>query len=303
MRRRLPPLNALRSFEAAARHESFTRAADELSVTQGAVSQQVKALEAHLGLKLFNRERRRLAITGAGRDYLGVVRDALDRLALGTERLLQRQDAGSITVSTTPDFAAKWLVHRLGRFHGAHPEISLTISATAHQVDFVQEDVDVAIRRGNGQWPGLHAERLAAEWLFPVCSPNLLRDGRIAEPTDLLKSPIFHADDREAWERWLDTAGLPPALLASGPVLNSSALVLDAAVDGHGVALARSILAARDLIAGRLVRPFDGALELRRNYWIVCPKAVAAVPKIATFRTWVLAEAATDAEALRGLGL
>lgn len=303
MRRRLPPLNALRSFEAAARHESFTRAADELSVTQGAVSQQVKALEAHLGLKLFNRERQRLAITGAGQEYLGVVRDALDRLSLGTERLLQRQNTGSIAVSTTSDFAAKWLVHRLGRFHGTHPEISLTISVAAHQVDFVQDEADIAIRRGHGQWPGLHAERLATERLFAVCSPSLLRDSRIVEPVDLLKFPIFHADDREAWKRWLEAAGLSPARLASGPVLNSSALVIDAAVDGHGVALARSILAARDLISGRLVRPFEASLELRRSYWIVCPKATAALPKIETFRSWVLAEAAEDARALAALGV
>ena len=140
MLRRLPPLNALKAFEAAARHESFTRAAEELCVTQGAVSHQVKALEAELGIKLFNRERQRLVITGAGRDYLTVVRDALDRIAVGTERLMQRQSSGVLTVSTSPDFAAKWLVHRLGRFSESHPEIDLRISATMHHVDFARED-------------------------------------------------------------------------------------------------------------------------------------------------------------------
>src|SRR5215467_6587348 len=136
MPRRLPALNALRSFEAAARHESFTRAAEELCVTQGAVSHQVKALEAELGLKLFSREQQRLVITDAGRQYLAVVRDALDRIADGTERLLQRESSGVLTVSTSPDFAAKWLVHRLGRFAEAHPEIDLRVSATMHHVDF-----------------------------------------------------------------------------------------------------------------------------------------------------------------------
>src|SRR5712664_2034187 len=155
MARRLPPLNGLKAFEAAARSESFTRAAVELNVTQGAVSHQVKALEETLGLKLFNRERQRLIITEAGREYLAVVRDALDRIALGTDRLVQRQSSGVLTVSTSPDFAAKWLVTRLGGFAESHPEINLRVSATTHHVDFAREDVDLAIRHGDGNWAGL----------------------------------------------------------------------------------------------------------------------------------------------------
>jgi LysR family glycine cleavage system transcriptional activator len=174
MPRRLPPLNTLKFFEAAARHESFTRAAQELSVTQGAVSHQVKELEAQLGLKLFNRERQRLVITKAGRDYLAVIRDALDRIAIGTERLLQRQASGALTVSTSPDFAAKWLVHRLARFSEAHPGIDLLISAAMHHVDFAREDVDLAVRHGDGSWPGLDATRLCAEELFPFVAPSCL---------------------------------------------------------------------------------------------------------------------------------
>ena len=173
MPRRLPQLSALRAFEAAARHVSFTRAAEELSVTQGAVSHQVKALELELGIKFFNRERQRLSITQAGREYLAVVRDALDRIANGTERLVQRQSSGMLTVSTSPDFAAKWLVHRLGRFAEVHPEIDLRVSATMHHVDFASEDVDIAVRHGDGHWPGLHVTRLCSEHLFAVCSPTL----------------------------------------------------------------------------------------------------------------------------------
>src|SRR3954466_6980613 len=165
MRPRLPPLNAVKVFEAAARHESFTRAAEELCVTQGPVSHQVKALEAELAVKLFNRERQRLIITEAGRDYLAVVRDALDRIAIGTERVLQRQNAGVLTVSTSPDFAAKWLVHRLGHFAEAHPGIDLRVSATMHHIDFVREEVDVAVRHGDGNWAGLDATRLCTERL------------------------------------------------------------------------------------------------------------------------------------------
>src|SRR5437667_11762709 len=172
MRPRLPPLNALKAFEAAARHESFTRAAEELCVTQGAVSHQVKALEVELAIKLFNRERQRLIITEAGKDYLTVVRDALDRIAAGTERLLQRQNSGVLTVSTSPDFAAKWLVYRLGRFAEAHPGIDLRVSATMHHIDFVREEVDVAVRHGGGNWGGLDAVRLWTEQRLPVCSPK-----------------------------------------------------------------------------------------------------------------------------------
>src|SRR5713226_2821409 len=174
MPRRLPPLNALKAFEAAARHESFTRAAEELCVTQGAVSHQVKALEAELGLKLFNRERQRLVITEAGRVYLAVVRDAFDRIADGTQRLLQRQSGGALTISTSPNFAAKWLVHRLGRFAEVHPEIDLRVSASPHHVDFAREDIDLAIRHGDGAASGLDVTRLCAEELFPVCSPKLV---------------------------------------------------------------------------------------------------------------------------------
>ena len=299
LRRSLPPLNALRSFEAAARHQSFTRAADELCVTQGAVSHQVKALEAELGLKLFNRERQGLAITDAGHDYLAVVRDAFDRIALGTDRLLQRLHSGVITVSTSPDFAAKWLVSRLGRFTEAYPEIELKVSAAMHHVDFAREDVDLAIRHGAGNWVGLDAANLCSEELFPVCSPALLHSRRgIHSPEDVLQFPLLHLDDRRDWSRWLEAAGASGEGLLHGPILNHASMLIDAAIDGQGIALARTALAAADLINGRLVRPFQTALPLKNTYWIVCPKATSALPKIAAFRDWLLAQAAADAQRL-----
>ena len=303
MVRRLPPLNALRAFEAAARHESFTRAAEELCVTQGAVSHQVKALEAELGIKLFNRERQRLVITGAGRDYLAVVRDALDRIAVGTERLVQRQSSGVLTVSTSPDFAAKWLVHRLGGFAEAHPEIDLRISATMHHVDFAREDVDLAVRHGDGNWPGHDVTRLCPEQLFAVCSPTLVAGRhRLAKPSDVMKFPLLHLDDRKAWSKWLEAAGIAHAESSQGPVMNRASMVLDAAVDGQGIALGRTTLAAWDLISGRLVRPFNDAMRLSKTYWIVCPKATSALPKIVIFRDWLLGEAAQDNRHLQKLG-
>ncbi len=301
MARRLPPLNGLKAFEAAARSESFTRAAEELNVTQGAVSHQVKALEDTLGLKLFHRERQRLILTEAGRDYLAVVRDALDRIAVGTERLLQRQEGGVLTVSTSPDFAAKWLVNRLSHFAEQHPDVNLRVSATTHYVDFAGEDVDVAIRHGDGNWPGLHVERLYSERLFPVCSPKLVAGrNRITKAADLLKFPLLRLEDAKNWTRLFEAAGLK-ATVGPGPVLNRASILIDAAIDGQGIALARTALAARDLIDGRLVRPIDVSLRMAKTYWIVCPKAASNVPKIVTFRNWVLAEAAEDARRLKTL--
>jgi LysR family transcriptional regulator, glycine cleavage system transcriptional activator len=302
MLRRLPPLNALKAFEAAARHESFTRAAEELCVTQGAVSHQVKALEAELGIKLFIRERQRLIITEAGRQYLAVLRDALDRIAVGTERLIQRQSTGVLTVSTSPDFAAKWLVHRLGRFAEAHSEIDLRVSATLHHVDFAREDVDLAVRHGDGSWPGLDAVRLCSEELFAVCSPKLLSGRRrMKNPSDVLKFPLLHLDDHKTWSKWLAAAGVVNAQFSQGLVLNRASMVIDAAVDGQGVALARTTLAAWDLINGRLVRPFAETLRISKTYWIVCPKATSTLPKITTFRDWLLAQAADDARRIIAL--
>ena len=303
MRRRLPSLNALKAFEAAARHESFTKAAQELFVTQGAVSQQVKALEDDLGLRLFRRERQRLIITEAGRSYLEVVRDAFDRLGAGTERLLQRQKSGALTITTSPDFAAKWLVHRLGRFSEAHPEIDLRVSASIQHVDFAREDFDLAIRHGEGQWPGLDVTRLCTEELFPVCSPKLL-SGRAAlrSPRDVKHHRLLYTNSTDGWTKWLAKAGIVGTDLKAGTLFNQSSMAIDAAVDGQGIALARSALAARDLISGRLVRPFREALEAPYAYWIVCPKSAADLPKISLFRNWLLQEAKEDVRSVAKLG-
>jgi LysR family glycine cleavage system transcriptional activator len=302
MPRRLPSLNALKAFEAAARHESFTRAAEELCVTQGAVSHQVKALEGELGMKLFQRTRRRLLLSAVGRDYLDVVRDAFDRLDAGTQRLQRRERSGVLTVSTSPNFAAKWLVHRLGAFAAAHPGIDLRVGATLEHVDFVRDAVDLAIRHGEGDWPGLHVTRLCAEELFPVCSARLVREGpRLRRPADLARATLLRQDRNDAWGQWLAAAGVDGIDLARGPAFNQASLAIDAAVDGQGVALARTALAIRDLLSGRLVRPFAQTLPASFAYYVVCPRAVAAQPKVAAFRDWLLAEAAADTSRLDAL--
>src|SRR3954449_3244179 len=302
MRRSLPPLNALRSFDAAARHQSFTRAAEELCVTQGAVSHQVKALEIQLGLQLFKRARNGLLITDAGRDYLAVVRDVFDRLELATDSLLQRQRSGTLTVSTSPDFAAKWLVSRLGRFAEAYPEIDLKLAALMHRVDFAREDVDLAIRHGDGQWPELDAVSLTAEELFPVCSPSLMASrGGLHNPEDVLRFSLLHLDDRRDWGRWLEAAGAPGESLLQGPILKYARRPIHGWNEGERVGLARTVLAASDLAAGRLVRQFQAAIPLRNTYWIVCPKATRALPKIVAFRDWLFDEVAADRQRLASI--
>jgi LysR family glycine cleavage system transcriptional activator len=299
--RRLPPLNAVRAFEAAARHLSFTRAAEELAVTQGAVSHQVKALEAQLGLRLFHRLHQRLELTDAGAGYLPVVREAFDRLAAGTEQLVARERSNRLTVSVSPNFAAKWLVHRLGRFVLDHPEIDLRISASLHHVDFASEDVDMAVRHGDGRWPDLQVTRLCREELFPVCSPRLT--GGVPPPrdvADLRHHTLLHLDDRRDWTKWLEAAGVEGLDLTRGVVFNQASMAIDAAVDGQGIALARTALAASDLLVGRLVRPLPLALPVGYAYYIVCPKATAERPKIALMRDWLLTEATLDVARLAG---
>lgn len=299
MRRRLPSLNALRAFEAAARQESLTKAANELCVTQGAVSQQVKGLEAELGVRLFRRERQRLVITDAGRTYLEVIRDAFDRLAMGTEHLLQRQKSGTLTITTSPNFAAKWLVHRLRRFSEAHPGIDLRVSASIQHVDFAREDIDLAIRHGDGQWPGMHVTQLCTEELFPVCSPRLL-SGRSAfrSVRDIKHHTLLHTNNTNDWANLLKRINVDGIDLERGIVFNQASMAIDAAVNGQGIALARTALASWDLISGRLVRPFLQTLEAPYAFWIVCPKSMADLPKIATFRDWLLQEAAEDARGI-----
>ncbi|MGQ0677880.1 MAG: transcriptional regulator GcvA [Rhodospirillales bacterium] len=288
----LPPLNALRAFEASARHLSFTRAAAELNVTQAAVSHQIKALEARLGIPLFKRLNRALLLTDAGQAYVPAVREAFEGIMRATDQLLRRDRGGVLTVSVLPSFAAKWLVPRLGRFREAHPEIDVRISTDHHITDFAREDVDMAVRYGQGDYPGLHTVRLMTEDVFPVCSPALLK-GRhpLLQPGDLRHHTLLHDDFRVDWRIWLLAAGVKDMDPDRGPAFTDSSMVVQAAVEGQGVALARSVLAASDLAAGRLVRPFDVSMPARWAYYAVCPLATRDNPKIKAFRDWLMAEA------------
>ena len=295
--RRLPPLNALRAFEAAARHLSFTRAASELHVTQTAISHQIRALEERLGVRLFRRLPRGLLLTEEAQRYLPPIRDAFDQIALATERLTAVGGSATLTVSVLPSFATKWLVPRLGRFRAAHPDLDLRISASSQLVDFARDDVDVGIRMGRGTYPGLRVERLFGESLVPVCSPQLLEGAQpLRRPEDLRHHLLLHDEDYAGWELWLGLAGVEGVDARRGPIFTDSGMVVQAAAEGQGVALARRLLAAGDLAAGRLIQPFDVSIPHDLAYYLVCPEATAEQPKIAAFRGWLMAEAASGGD-------
>ena len=297
MARRLPPLNSLRAFEAAARHLSFSEAAEELHVTPAAISHQIKALEEHLGMKLFRRLNRAVLLTDAGQACLPGLSEAFDRMAAALERLRVQGCGGPLTVSVAPSFAAKWLVPRLDRFRELCPQTDVRISATMQLVDFWRDDVDLAIRRGVGPWPGVQAELLLPTEAFPVCAPTLLEGSQpLRVPEDLRDHVLLHddsgthADGYPDWAIWLRAAGVEGIDPSRGPRFNHASLALDAAIVGRGVALALSAVAADDLAAGRLVRPFELTVPTSFAYYVVCPPAAAERPKVQAFRRWLRAE-------------
>src|SRR5262249_14417261 len=263
MTARLPSLNGLRAFEAAARHLSFTKAAAELNVTQTAVSHQIRRLEEQLGLRLFERGQRALRLTREAQQYLPAVRAAFADLRLATERLLYADSATVLNVSCLPSLAAKWLVPRLAAFQEGHPDIEVRIATATRLVDFRREEVDLAIRYGSGRWPGLRADWLMAEDVFPVCSPALIAGDRpLRRPADIAHHTLLHVNlYRDEWLLWLTAAGLPTSLaMRPGLTFDLGLMALQAAIDGLGVALGRTPFVAADIAAGRLAAPFDFTL-------------------------------------------
>ena len=292
MARRLPPLSALRPFEAAARLESFSRAAEELSLTHGAVSHQVRALEEHVGAPLFARHGKRVALTPAGRAFAERVRAALDEIAAAAEQLRARRD-DRLTVSVLPSFASRWLMPRLIRFMDAHPKIEVNVIAGTALANFRDDEVDVAIRFGVGPWPPHVCEVFLEDEYFPVASPKLAAAAKLKAPRDLLKARIIR-EDRDYWKQWFDAAGVPieEAKAARGPLFNDSTYALQAAARGEGIALARRSIVYEDLERGALKRLFALSVPSKERYWFVCPKETAGTGKVAAFKTWVLEELA-----------
>jgi LysR family transcriptional regulator, glycine cleavage system transcriptional activator len=290
--RSLPSLNGLRAFEAAARHLSFTRAAAELNVTQTAISHQIRRLEEQLGLRLFVRRQRALLLTHEAQQYLPAVRAAFADLRLATDRLLRADRKTVLTVSCLPSLAAKWLVPRLASFQEGHPDIEVRIATATRVVDFRREEVDLAIRYGKGRWPGLRADWLMAENVFPVCSPALLASDRpLRRPDDLVHHTLLHVNlYRDEWLLWLSAAGLPTSLAARpGLTFDLGLMALQAAIDGLGVAIGRTPFVEADIAAGRLVMPFNVVLPSEAGFYVVAPEQSADAPKIAQFRDWLTA--------------
>lgn len=293
MPRRLPPLNSLRAFESAARHLSFTLAAAELNVTQAAVSHQIKALEERLGIPLFRRLNRALLLTDAGQTLYPAANNALDILATAIDRLHRHDKTGEFTITTMDSFAASWLVPRIARFQKNHPDIDIRITTSDNIVDFARENVDMAVRYGHGDWPGLYVEPFMREEMFPVCAPSLLRNGPpLKTPGDLKHHALLHDDMRVDWKMWLTAAGAPEIDTTHGLSYQHSNLVVQAAEQGDGVALARSVLVSAALASGRLVKPFELSLPVNYAYYIVCPLGSEHRPKIKEFRQWLVDEAA-----------
>jgi LysR family glycine cleavage system transcriptional activator len=299
MTARLPSLNGLRAFEAAARHLSFTQAASELNVTQTAISHQIRRLEEELGLRLFVRKNRALALTPKARDYLPGVRAAFNDLRLATDRLLRKDDDHVLTVSTLASLAAKWLLPRLTAFQEAHPGIDVRITTSTALVDFKGGDVDAAIRYGRGNWQGLRADWLMADDFFPVCSPALLNGKRPLKcPEDLRDHVLLHTSTNgDDWRQWLTAAGLPSDISKQpGITFDLILMTVQAAIDGIGVAMGRTSYVQDDIAKGRLVVPFKIALPADAGFYLVSPEGVAEPPKLRAFRQWLIASAKNKVE-------
>ena len=307
LRRRLPPLNALRAFEAAARHLNFSRAADELSVTPGAVSQQIQNLEDYVGVALFKRTPKGLLLTDPAQIALPSLREAFDRLAEAASMLTAAVDGRRLTVTVPPSFASKWLLPRLGDFETQHPEVDVWVSADNEINDFASGEVDLAIRYGSGRYPGLETIRLMHETVLPVASPALLETQPLEAPADLANQVLLHDGSPDAdpscpdWTMWLAARGVKGVDGSRGPRFNQSSLVIEAAVGGRGVALAKRTLAQADLDAGRLVVPLQIATAVDFAYYLVHPKTKGRLPQVKAFIAWIGQQAAAHEAALASI--
>ncbi|HAT2163476.1 TPA: transcriptional regulator GcvA [Proteus mirabilis] len=300
MSKRLPPLNALRVFDSAARHLSFTKAAEELFVTQAAVSHQIKTLEEFLGLKLFRRRNRSLLLTEEGQSYYLDIKEIFSSINETTRKLLARSAKGALTVSLSPSFAIQWLVPRLSGFNQAYPGIDVRIQAVDREEDKLADDVDVAIFYGRGNWTGLRTDRLYAEYLIPVCAPSLLTGEKpLKTPSDLIYHTLLHDTSRRDWQAYVRQLEIQNQInVQQGPIFSHSSMVIQAAVHGQGVALVNNVMARSEIESGRLVRPFQDVLVSKNAFYLVCQDSQAELGKIAAFRQWILSQAANEQEKL-----
>lgn len=294
MKRNLPPLNALRAFEASARLSSMQRAAHELSVTPSAVSQQVQNLEQWIGFPLLERRARKVQATAEGRAYLAAVSAAFDQIAAATEELSAGRGPRSICITCTPGFAVQWLVPRLQQFQDLHPDIDVRIDASTRLLDLKVEQVDLAVRHGNGRYPGLVSEKLIDDDLVPVASPRLLAGkGRVKKPADLMQHRLLHIETRDDWRLWFAGQGIEIDW-KRGPLLIDTAIGVQAAIAGKGIALVRPSLIGDELATGRLVAPLSQGLSKGMAYHLVYLPESMAQPAVRAFRAWLLEAVGQD---------
>ncbi|SHO54716.1 transcriptional regulator GcvA [Vibrio quintilis] len=304
MNKKLPPLNSLRVFESAARHLSFTKAAEELFVTQAAVSHQIKSLEEFLGIKLFIRRNRSLLLTDEGQNYFFDIKDVFTFIQDATNKLLERSEKGALTISLPPSFAIQWLVPRLADFNRQQPDIDVRIKAVDKYEGSLLDDVDVAIYYGKGLWPGLRADKLYQEFLIPLCAPSLIHEGYAFQSlNDLQHHTLLHDESRKDWQQFTRENGLELENVNYGPIFSHSTMVLQAAALGQGIALGNNVLAQPEVDAGRLVAPFDKVLMTDNAFYLVCHETQAHTGRIATFRNWMLNRARQEQEVILDEGI
>ncbi|WP_332714753.1 transcriptional regulator GcvA [Pelagibacterium mangrovi] len=296
---RMPPLSALRAFEAAGRRLSFTAAAEDLFVTQAAISHQIRALEEFLGLELFIRHNRRLTLTDAGRRYFGEIETAFETVRRATRSAMESSGGHILRISALSSFTTKWLIPRLHRFQARHPDISPMIGTTQRAVDLHREGVDVAIRAGGGVYEGLVSTKLMDDVAFPVCAPSLLEGPRpLATPRDLAGQTLIHdssvvsSNDGPDWAAWFKAAGLDPSSAARGPAYNDTGLTVQAAIAGQGIALARRVLVSDDLARGHIVRPFGPDLPTQASWFFVTTPEAGERPAVRALLEWLMEEIA-----------
>lgn len=301
MPRKIPPFAAIRAFEAAARHSSFKKAAEELLITSSAVSHQIKSLEEYLGTQLFIRGDRRPFLTEIGQTFLAGVENALDQLADATSAVIQKEAQSPLTIQLYLSFAQLWLMPRLGSLRQAHPDLDVCIITIVEPSELPLVDADVAILYGDGDWPNMRVNHLLAEEIFPVCSPAYLAEAPpLNNPEDLTRHLVIHYRGQPGeWRDWLAFANAQDVDPGEGMQLDTRALTQQAALDGLGVTLARRPFINDDFATGRLIAPFSVCLPSSSAYYLICPKSRARLPKIVAFRDWILSECVKDGAAMR----
>ena len=295
----LPPLNSLRAFEAVGRYLSFSKAADELNVTPGAISQQVRGLEDFLEIKLFKRRNRSIVLTDSGQVFLPLLSDGFAGISAAVESVRRSQGDEPLTISAAPSFTAKWLIPRLCKFQALHPEIDVRIDASSRLVDFAREDIDVGIRFGTGEVEGLDSIYLFSFDLIPVCSPDLMHEGKaVHDLSDIRHHTLLHSQDTDFdpsfpdWAMWLATAGVDDVDASRGMFFSQGEMVIEAAIEGQGIALGASVMVAGAIESGRLVQPFETRLPVRLSFHLITTRQKWGNPKISAFRRWILDESA-----------